>query len=85
MSQSRNTDFPGYQKKERFGTNNDNINATYETTDTQAKKNCTEQPPWNVQETYWERDVMGWRGGRGRCGGEVKRALTSFIRAKPHP
>ena len=40
MPLSRSITFPWYQKKERLGTKNHKINATYETTDEQTKKNC---------------------------------------------
>ena len=38
--QSRSTVLPRYQKKERWGTNNDKRNAIYEPTDAQTKTNC---------------------------------------------
>ena len=38
--QSRSTALPRHQMKERWETNNDKTNATYETTDAQTKKNC---------------------------------------------
>ena len=33
MPQSRSTDFPGHQTKEKWGTHNDETNAQYATTD----------------------------------------------------
>ena len=38
MAQSRSTALTRHQKKERWGTNKDNTDATYETTDTERKK-----------------------------------------------
>ena len=40
MSQSQSTVLPGHQTKERWGTNKDKTNPTYETTDTVTKRNC---------------------------------------------
>ena len=40
MPQSLSMAFPRHQMKERWGSNKDNTNATYETTDAQTKKNC---------------------------------------------
>ena len=40
MPQSRSTVFPRHLKKERWGSNHDKINATYEITSAQTKKNC---------------------------------------------
>ena len=40
MPQSRITILPRHQKKERWSTNNDKTNATYETKDAQTEKNC---------------------------------------------
>ena len=69
IPQSRRTAFPKYQKK-IWGTNNDNTNATCETTYAQTKKNCNGELHWSGQyQNYWA--VSGWCGGRGGGGGGV--------------
>ena len=41
---------PDDQKKERYGTNKDKTNATYDKHTTKAQRNiATEEPPWNSQ------------------------------------
>ena len=56
MPQTRQTALPRHQKKERWGTNKDNTNTTYETTDTQTKKNCDRRTvlEWSVGKTAGE-------------------------------
>ena len=44
MPQSQSTAFPSHQKTERWETNKDKTNATYETTD--KNKTATEESPW---------------------------------------
>ena len=63
MSQSRSTAFPKHRKKERWGTNNDKTNITYDTTDAQTNNNCNrEQPLIDQQEKKQLPD-----GGTGRA------------------
>ena len=47
MPQSRSTTLPRKQKKERWETNKDSTNATYEITD--AQRTATEEPAWYGQ------------------------------------
>ena len=51
--QSQSTAFTRHQRKERWGTNNDKTNVTYETYDTQTKTTTTEETPWNGPWNNW--------------------------------
>ena len=50
MPQPRTTALPRHQKKERLGTNKENTNAIFETTDAHKQnRNATYASPWNDQ------------------------------------
>ena len=66
MPQSHITALPKHQKKERWGTNKDNTNAAYETTDTLRNKEELQQR--NRLGTV-SRKTTGWGGGVGGSGG----------------
>ena len=83
MPQSRSTTLRRHKKKERWRTNKDKTNTTYETTDAQTKKNCNRGTA--LGRSVGKLVELGWGGGSGCCwggGGGGAGAQTSFTHAK---
>ena len=68
MPQSRSGAFPRHQKMERWGTNKDKTNVTFETIDARTKQNCKlkRSVENNNNKNYWGVEGEGvWKGWGG--------------------